>query len=236
LGHNQHDEMTEQTALGTNRRDIAAALARSAAGAMPIVGSLVAEIVDSVIPGQKLDRVIGFLEVLAERVGHMEEKQVVLEQRLRTPEGSDLLEEGIVQASRAVSYERRRRIANLVANGVSEEQLQYDRTKKLLAILEALNDSELILLTYYSQPVTIGSPWHHQLQEQYPVLLRPISREARAGEAERQRGAFRDSYERTLIGHGLLERDQAGLGITALGRLLLRSTNDDQTNANPPAP
>jgi hypothetical protein len=228
--------MTEQTALGTNRRDVAAAVARGAVGAIPVVGSLVAEIVDSIIPGQKLDRVVSFLGVLAERVGRMQEKQALLEDRLRTPEGSDLLEEGIVQASRAVSDDRRARIANLVVNGVSAEQLQYDRTTKLLGILEALNDSELTLLMYYARPLTIGSPWHRQLQEQHPVLLRPVSREIGRSDAERQRCAFRDSYERTLLGHGLLERDQSGLRITTLGKLLLQDTGDEQSTSNAPAP
>ncbi len=217
--------MTEPKALATSGRDVVAALARGSVGAIPVVGSMVAEVVDLVIPGQKLDRVVAFVESLGVRIGDLE-RQTLLEQRIRTPEGSDLLEEGIVHASRAVSGERRERIASLLANGLTAEQLLYDRTKKLLAILESLNDSELILLKYYSQPVTIGSPWHRQMQEQHPALLRPVSREMGVPDAERQRGAFRDSYERTLLSQGLVERDQNVLRLSTLGKLLLQESSD----------
>jgi hypothetical protein len=51
-----------------------------------------------------------------------------------------------------------------------------------------------------------------------------------------ERGAFRDSYERTLIGYGLLDRSQHGLGITALGRILLQAAGDTSSESLAPAP
>ena len=123
-----------------------AALARGSVGAVPIVGNLVAEVVDQIIPGQKLDRVVAFVEVLADQVKMIDANQALLDERLRAPEGSDLLEEGIVQASRAVTNERRERIARVLLSGISQKSLEYDRTKKLLSILGDLTDSELVLL------------------------------------------------------------------------------------------
>src|SRR3954453_18883946 len=98
--------MENNKVLGTNRSDIGAAVARGTLGAIPLVGSAVAEIVTAFIPGQKLDRVTSFVEELSRTLESVADKQAILEERLRTPEGSDLLEEGIVQASRAISRER----------------------------------------------------------------------------------------------------------------------------------
>ena len=228
--------MDNEKVLGTNRRDIAAAVARGTLGAIPVVGSAVAEAVSAFIPGQKLERVTAFVEELSRNLQSLSEKQAILEERLRTPEGSDLLEEGILQASRAISPERRRRIANIVTAGMVDRDLKYDRTKKLLDILGSLTDSELLLLTYYAKTPTFGSSHHNHLQQEYPDVLRPVSREIGAPQAEVERGAFRDSYERTLIGYGLLDRSERGTGITALGRLLLKAAGDDGVGSVAPAP
>lgn len=225
-----------QPSLGANRTDLAAALARGVAGGIPVVGGLVAEVVNSVIPNQKIDRVVAFVELLAEQADRVETRQALLEARLKTPEGSDLLEEGIVQASRAVSAERRRQIANILVNGVTDRDLKYDRVRKLLAILESLTDSELVLLVYYSKLATMGSSWHQAMMARHPELLRPATREIGAPQAEVDRWALRDGYERTLVSQGLLEQSGSRFEITALGRLLLKYAEDSTADAATTAP
>jgi hypothetical protein len=150
--------MSSDTPLSTSKRDIVAAVARGTLGAIPVVGAAVAEVVDHFIPGQKLDRVVAFIEEVAIRVEALAADHTSLRERLHTPEGADLLEEGIVQASRAISADRRRRIASIVVNGIVENDLRYDRTRKLLAIINSLTDSEILLLTYYEQTPTLGYP------------------------------------------------------------------------------
>lgn len=213
--------MSDKTSLSTTRADIAAAAARGVSGAIPFAGSLIGEIVSSFIPNQKLERVAQFAELLAAQVEAVEAKQILFDARIRTSEGSDLLEEGIVQASRAVSHDRQRRIAAILAAGLTEDELRYDRTRKLLTILESLNDSEILLLLFYSRTPTMGSPWHKELMNRHPELLRPASRENGAPASERERGAMRDSYERTLLALGLLDSAETRLRISALGQMLL---------------
>ena len=213
--------MSEKTSLSTTRADIAAAAARGISGAIPVAGGLVGEVVSAFIPNQKLERVARFAELLAAQVEVVEAKQARFEARIHTPEGSDLLEQGIQQAARAVSYDRQQRIASIVATGLTEEQLRYDRTCKLLAILDSLNDSEILLLIFYSRTPTMGSPWHQEMMNRHPDLLRPASREVGAAAAERERGAIRDSYERTLLAQGLLDSTETRLRLSALGQMLL---------------
>src|ERR1039458_9079608 len=88
--------------------------------------------------------------------------------------------------------------------------------KKLLATQDSPPDAESILLNFYSRTPTIGSPWHREQTTLYPDVLRPVSRESGAPRAEVERGALRDSYERTLIANGLIEQTDMGLRITSL--------------------
>jgi hypothetical protein len=218
--------MSQNPSLRTTKRDLAAALARGATAGIPIVGGLVAEVVNTIIPNQKIDRVVAFVELLAEQASAVQDRQALLESRLRTAEGSDLLEEGIVQASRALSDDRRRRIARLLLTGLTDAELQHDRVRRLFGILGSLTDSELVLLLYYSRTPTIASPWHQELAKRHPSVLRPPTREIGAPDSEVERAAMLDNYRRTLVGHGLLAPTANGVSITPLGRLLLRYAGD----------
>jgi hypothetical protein len=229
--------MSDKMTLSTNRVDVAAAAVRGAVGAVPFVGNLLAEIVTSFIPNQKLDRVARFAEILAAEVGSVKEASARLEERLKSAEGSDLLEEGLVQASRAVSDDRRHRIAAILASGLTDDVLRYDRTRKLLSILDSLNDSEILLLLFYSRSPAMGSAWHNDLIDRHPELLRPASREIGGPDSERERGAMRDSYERTLLANGLLDSAETRLRLSALGQMLLKysATREDSESASPAA-
>ncbi len=61
----------------------------------------------------------------------------------------DLIEEGFVQASRSLSNERREYIANVVANGISDEEKNYADSKYILKLLGELNDQEVIWLRFF---------------------------------------------------------------------------------------
>ncbi len=56
-------------ALQTNTTDYVAALSRGTFGTIPFVGPIAAEIIGHVIPNQRADRIVRFVELLEERVG-----------------------------------------------------------------------------------------------------------------------------------------------------------------------
>jgi hypothetical protein len=214
--------MAERDDLSTNESDILALILRSTANALPGFGGIAAEVVNVMIPKQKLERVVLFARQLKVAMDEIESRIAVIEARIQTPAGSDLLEEAIRQASRAVSQERIARIASVLARGLSDAEFQYDRTKKLMSLIELLTDSELVLLTFYATPLTIGSPWHREMMNLHSELLRPVSNESGRPQSESDRAAVRDAYERKLISEGLLESNAHPRHPTALGRLLLR--------------
>jgi hypothetical protein len=206
--------------LETTSTDIVAATARGVAAACPIIGGLISEAVNQIIPHQKLDRVIDYLKMLDEDVSRLKDGLNQVEKHLKDNHGLDLFEESLVQASRAITKERRSKIANLVARTLSREDLKYAESKKMLNLLRELTDPELILLVYHSKPITSGSDYHNQLRERHPEVLYPVSREMGMPQDEIDRGALQDSYKNTLVRLGLLQ--ETGLGLTPLGKLLLR--------------
>ena len=71
--------------LSANRIDVAAVIARATVGAVPFIGSLLAEVVDQIIPHQRLDRLADFARALGERLALVEEGRV--RERLSSEEG-----------------------------------------------------------------------------------------------------------------------------------------------------
>jgi hypothetical protein len=105
--------------LETTSTDIMAAAARGVAAACPIIGGLISEAVNQIIPHQKLERVINYLQMLEGDVSRLKDGLNQIEKHLQDNYGIDLFEESLVQASRAVTKERLSRIANLVARSLS---------------------------------------------------------------------------------------------------------------------
>ena len=144
--------------------------------------------------------------------------------------GLDLLEEGIVQASRALTEERRCRLANLLAKSLSPKELKYAESKKLLNLLQELTDPELLWLAFYSKSPTLGSEYHKQLMEKHPEILQPASRTIGVAQEEIDRGALQDSYKNTLVRLGLLRQRERTHELSSLGCLLLRYIENEANN------
>lgn len=120
--------------INSNASDRVATLVRGIIGVAPYVGPMLTEAIISVIPDQKLDRVITFIKVLNDQVKYIEDD--VLKVKIQTEEFTDLLEDGLNQASRALSDERKQYIAALLKNSLSKDDLSYLGQKKLLSCLK----------------------------------------------------------------------------------------------------
>ena len=202
--------------INSNASDRAATLVRGIIGVAPYVGPMLAEAITSVIPNQKLDRVISFIKVLNDKVKYIEED--VLKVKIQSEEFTDLLEDGINQASRSFSDERRQYIASLLKNSLSEDDLSHIEKKKLLSLLNELNDLEIIRLKYHSLRASeVDEFWNR-----HEHLLKVPSTWDGAPQEKVDKHALFQSYQLKLEQLGLLE-DKSGVDRTSdLGDLLLR--------------
>jgi hypothetical protein len=238
----QSDESSD---LETRREDVAAAVVRGIVGAAPFVGPLLSEAITATIPNQKIDRVIAFAKELDDRVRYLEGDTVKL--RMKDEEFTDLLEDGLIQASRAMSPERRSYIASLLVNSITNKQLSHIEEKKLLSLLGELNDAEILTLKFYS----LLPNEKREFAALHEDLFKPISRTFRSPQIDLDRGALHDSYRAKLIEVGLLDLDYKrvqkgempefdertgriranGYKLTSLGKLLLRSIEQQPVNS-----
>ena len=114
----------------------------------------------------------------------------------------------------------------MFARGLSEAELHYDRTKKLLTLLRSLTDSECLMLRYYGLHSAVNNDHRSAMLLLHPDVLRPVSGEIGLPAAEADRGAFRAAFEQTLVSSGLLNVTEKLKRPTALGMLLLRYTEE----------
>lgn len=133
--------------LGNNTADRCAAVMRSAFGFIPYIGPVLAELVTAIIPNQRLDRVEVFLRLLSQEMEKLNAAANVKE-----PSSIPLVEEGIAQAARAFSDERKEYLAKCVAQGLKVGEQDKLRELKILKILGELGDDELLLLDAHVEP------------------------------------------------------------------------------------
>lgn len=136
--------MTQPTDLGNSKIDYLVSTLKSGAGAIPFVGGLISEIISNVIPNQRIERVGRYLILLRDELASLRTENV--EKILALEENIALLEEGAIQAARAISEERKEYIAKCVARGMSEDARDKINAKRILDILSEIDDEEIVML------------------------------------------------------------------------------------------
>jgi hypothetical protein len=215
-----------EDSLALRAPDYVASATKAVLGAAPFVGSLLGELVGVVIPNQRTDRLVKFAIELGERLVTLEDRA---QDQLRTNEHfGELLEEGLRQAARSLSDERRQYIASMIANSLSSEAIAHEESRHLLRILGELNDIEIIWLRSHVDQAIGGD---QEFRSKHREILLPISREMGQPQSEIDRAALQDSYKQHLLQLGLLEAEATRSGsssdrinyrLTTLGRLLLQ--------------
>ena len=225
--------------MNTKGNDLATILGKGLVGAIPFVGPLAAEIVGAIIPNQRIDRIESLLIMLESKLA--EEDKPKFESKITSPESVDLIEDGFIQASRALTEERKEYISSLLKNSLTRDDLEHIEHKRLLSILGEINDLEILMLKNYS--VLRGTPASNEFIEKHQQTLQVPMTHSGSSQEELDRHTLFQTHKAHLARLGLLrinfkkpKRGQSpefdektgmikssGHNITPLGRLLLRS-------------
>jgi len=228
--------------METKTSDIAAIFSKGIIGAIPFVGPLAAEIVGTLIPNQRIDRIERFLIILDKKINQIDQlDNRKVKEKFKTEESIDLIEDAFLQASRAISEERKEHIASLIKNSLSDEKLRHLEYKKLLSLLGQINDLEILILKSHSLS---------QVDDEFDIFwakhedtLMPPSATIGSSREDLDKTAIFEAHESHLVSLNLLKRrfrrpnrgelpefdektgmmKAQGYDITSLGRLLLRS-------------
>jgi hypothetical protein len=190
---NQSDELVPQSI------DYVTSAAKAILGAVPFAGSLLTELAGIVIPNQRIDRIAKFAVALEHRLSEFEKDFV--RSQLRNESFTDLLEEGLRQASRSLSDERREYIANLIANSLSPKAVEYIESKQLLRLLGELNDAEIVWLK--SHDFLMEN--QEEYLEKHRAILEPVMAHMVDPPEVLDKEAIQNSYQDHLAQLGLLE-------------------------------
>lgn len=133
--------------FGDNANDKTVAVLKSVAGLVPWAGTALGEIISQIIPNQRIERLEKYLQHLALQLNQMQIPNV--QDKIKSAENVDFFEDGAYLAARALSDERMKYIANCVANGIAKDQLDKTREKRVLRLLQDLDDEEILLLNGY---------------------------------------------------------------------------------------
>jgi hypothetical protein len=143
--------------LGANRSDRIASGLRALANMAPLIGGALAEIVTEIVPAQRIERIETYLIMLVEELtrvtGQQEQTAATVEKlladKIREPANVDLIEDGARLASRALSKQRLAYISKCVASGLLDDERDRIRHKRILSIIEELDDEEILVLDAY---------------------------------------------------------------------------------------
>jgi len=218
--------------IRSNRTDIAVSIAKRIVGALPVVGALAAEVIGTFIPNQRIDRIENLLLRLDQKLASVGTED--WKNKFQSPEFIDLLEDGMVQGSRALSDERRDYLASLLKNSLTQSDLDHFQQKRLLGLLSELNDIEVLLLQLFS----LSGMLRQSFMNKHAEVLTPPRVVPSSPPEEIDRGAVYDSYKNHLVQLGLIRPkrkaelpefgEEPGMvrshryEATDLGRLLLR--------------
>ena len=228
--------------IDVKKKDVVASVLKGYLGGLPILGPIVAEMIDDLIPNQRIDRIASLLKALEEKIDP--DVKAKVEARMLEEKSIDLMEDGFLQAARALSEERIEHIASLLKNSLTNEDLEQSAYKRLLFLLGEINDVEVIILKSYS----MYGDEHQEFWENHKEVLAVPAVYLGASQEEIDKHAIYETYKANLANLGLLrirfkkpkrgelpEFDEktgmvkaSGHEITSLGRLLLRSIDQGE--------
>jgi hypothetical protein len=183
----------ESTSLELQTSDYVASAVKSLVGAVPFAGSLLAEIAGTIIPNQRMDRVVKFALQLEAKLATLEQEFV--RSQLTNKNFTDLMEEGLRQAARSLSDERRKHIATLISKSLDPAGISYAESRHLLRVLGEINDVEIIrLASHQYETFRSGEAYW----DKHRAVLEPVAPSMADGQDVMDKATLQNSYDAHL--------------------------------------
>lgn len=212
--------MSDRDHLGDAPIDKTMSVFKGVSSIVP-VGGLFAEIVTTLVPNLRIERITTFLKQLDDRVELLEEKEAKrFHERKTTPEYVALFEDGAFHAARSTSEDRIKYISSAVINGMTSEHIEAVEARHLLGLLNEINDIEVIWLCHFSHYV--GTDEYHEYYERHSDILKAISREKGQPAEVYEAAALQDSYKEHLERLQLIKLSGKNYHATTLGKMVLK--------------
>ncbi len=134
--------------LNENNTDKMVRAFNAALGEIPILGGALGELFSSVIPNQRIDRMVEFIKILNEKLTSQE--QELLKSQILDENFSGLLQDVIESAIKTIGKERKNHLAKILQSGLTSNKEELMELRLITRILKEINDIEIIILKYHS--------------------------------------------------------------------------------------
>jgi hypothetical protein len=185
--------------LDEDIRDQMVAIGRGVISLVPFAGGPLAEIVGAVVPTQRADRIAAYLRALTKRIDAFE--VAIKNDLIASKQKIDLIEEGGFQAARALSDNRIEQIVEAVAAGISADEADIIRRKRLLVLLGELDDDEVNLLNAYGRSFGGGD------ENAWDAVNRPDPTHMQSSRADVDRDRLYEAGRAHLLRLGLIKKN-----------------------------
>ena len=188
--------------IDNNYMDKLTSLSKGLVGAIPSAGSILAEIIENIIPNQRIDRIAEFLKILGKKLEGLDKNLNELNEKMQNESYVNLFEEGVWQSARSSSAERKEYIASILVNGLEDENLDEIQKSIFLNILSQLNDVEIIILYSYTYKADEDDVFHEKHQDilRGPLVFMGSDRETI------DKGTIYKTYREKLVNLNLLTK------------------------------
>lgn len=213
--------------LSNNATDYITSAVKSAFGVIPIAGPAAQELLGIIIPNQRMDRVVRFIELLGAEFEILHEQVEMLLNRMKGSHYSSLFYKACVGSADSLNSERINYIKNIFVYGLQQDDLQIYKAEGLLNLLNRITDIEVVYLRFYyllNWDVTQAKEYQEKTGIQFflPIIEGGMTRE------ELDNEVAKGVYLNNLVNYGLLEikRDKKGKGqykCSSIGDLLIRT-------------
>ncbi|HPI41903.1 MAG TPA: hypothetical protein PLJ21_13930 [Pseudobdellovibrionaceae bacterium] len=134
--------------LNENKTDKLVKTINATFGEIPIIGGALVELLSSVIPNQRIDRMVEFIKILNEKLTSQE--QELLKSQILDENFNGLLQDVIDSTIKTIGKERKNHFAKIVQSGLTSNKQELIELRLITRILKEINDIEMIILKYHS--------------------------------------------------------------------------------------
>lgn len=188
-------------------------------------GGFVAELISAVVPEQRADRFARYLAKVEAALSALEHRVDAADARRLQPEQIALFEAGGAAAVRVISDSQLDRIAQVVAQGLTEGDVEAARLRRQIHLFAELTDDDIIELCGLVEPYKSDEAWqtrHRDVLWTY-ARYRECRDEGMSPEEMQKRDIDVDLRRSRLIASGLMVQESSLDLEELIGRLRLDS-------------
>lgn len=203
--------------LQESASDHAAKFLKVVSSPFPFVGAFFGEVMTSVIPGQRLDRIADYLHRLSRRFRDSQSTVEGLQQSMNEIR-LEVLELGAFAAARSISPERREQISAAVFNGITADERAARNAAWVLRLMQDLSEDDIALLCAYAPSIRDRPGWLDLHPGIAGLLRADESQMARSGPPSEKPALSTElmmvNLQRLrLVSLGLIRSDQMGMQV-----------------------